>query len=89
MLCCFSSDRLPPYISPSDGLPTHFCGAKGDHQLHGLNKFSNRLRFVHEPSRASNQDLVDDAFAGGSASESCELSGEGQGQGRGRMKDER
>jgi hypothetical protein len=31
----------------------------------------------YEPSRASNYDFVDDAFAGGSVSESCELSGEG------------
>jgi hypothetical protein len=38
----------------------------------------------YEPSRASKHDLVDDAFAGGSVSESCELIGEGQE----RMKDE-
>jgi hypothetical protein len=44
-------------------------------RVHGL---------FYEPSRASNYDLVDDTFAGGSVSESCELSGEG----RGRMKDE-
>jgi hypothetical protein len=41
-------------------------------------------RLFNEPSRASFDDLVDDAFAGGSVSESCELSGEG----RGSMKDE-
>jgi hypothetical protein len=38
----------------------------------------------NEPSRAGIYDLVGDAFAGGSVSEFCELSGEG----RGRMMDE-
>jgi hypothetical protein len=46
--------------------------------------FLSQTTQVYEPSRASDYDLVDDAFAGGSVSESCELSGEG----RGRMKDE-